>query len=255
MAKSNLPVKYDEELARRAAFYKEAEAATGAGKFLSVRAGQMSFQGSPVNGNKLDIVILDAVFENAYYEGEFDADNPASPVCYAFSHDGKDMKPHEASPKKQHAQCGQPGQPGCCPRNEFGTAERGRGKACKNIRRLAIIPVSKPFTPESVGKSEVAFFKVPVTSVTAYAVHVKQVADLLKKPPLGVVTTLGCQPDPKKQVAVTFGVAAEIKDQKLGSALMNKADSVGGLLVAPYPVFEDEPKKTGGKKKKARKYA
>lgn len=243
-------VNYDEELRRRAALFKEAEAATGAGKFMSFRAGQLTFQGSPVEGNKVDGVILDAIFENAYYEGDFDADNPVPPVCFSFSDTGKDMVPHEKSAKPQNATCKG------CKWNEFGTAEKGKGKACKNIRRLSFIPAGQPFNVEHVNKAELALAKIPVTSVGPYAVYVKSIADLLKMPPLGVITQIGCQPDAKKQVAVTFKTVQQIKDKSILGALLKRADDTAQELRAPYPEpSEDAPKsKKGAGKKGNRKY-
>lgn len=243
MSKSTAVTKWDEKLKASADGYGETESSVALGQFISFRAGQMTFHGSPIEDNKLDTIVLDAVIENAYYEGEFDADNPVSPLCYAFGRDGKVMKPHDQSPKKQHEQC-----QGCWA-NEFNSAERGRGKACKNVRRLALIAVPGKLTVDAILKSEIAYAKVPVTSVPAWAAHVKGIKEVLKKPPFGVVTTIGCVPDQKSQFKVTFKIREEIKDQRLLEALFKRNEEARATIEFPYPVFEDTgaPKRGKGK--------
>jgi len=87
----------------------------------------------------LRLVIVDFNSQNHMYEGEYDQDNPTPPVCFALnkpaSLNGKieGMVPSTRSPNKMNEDCDS------CPMNKFGTDNRGRGKACKNIRRLAVL--------------------------------------------------------------------------------------------------------------------
>jgi hypothetical protein len=50
----------------------EETAASGGGRFFSLRAGQLSFDDAPLPGNQMACVVLDSLMENVYYEGAFD---------------------------------------------------------------------------------------------------------------------------------------------------------------------------------------
>ena len=233
---TNLPVAYDEELARMAQAYKTSEAASATGAFISVRGGVMQWRGAPVAGNKLDVVILASIFENVYYEGKFDPNTVSSPACYAFAKTQDALKPHELAPNKQGDDNGLCA---ACWANAWASDPEGRrGKACRNTRRLAVIP-AQPLTAEAVKSAEQAYLKLPVTSVAAYSAHVMQLAEVLKRPPFGVVTTISVLPDPKNQFRVTFNAAAEIKDRELLAALLTRAKTAEAQITFSYPEFNE----------------
>lgn len=98
------------------------------GNFLSFKGATITFQKQPI-GQKLAIVALHPQFERAYYMGAYDPDNPRAPECYSFD----DIKPHEKSEDPQSPACAN------CKWNEFKTAENGKGKACKEVMRLALL--------------------------------------------------------------------------------------------------------------------
>lgn len=253
-AKSKAPgtavVNYEERLAAMAAESAQNEADVGGGNFISVKSGQLSYQGNTIKGNELDVVVLASVHENCYYPGRFDPDNPQPPVCFAFGTDPKEMAPQPDSAEPQHDQCDG------CPMNEFETADSGKGKACKNIRRLSIIP-GDPLNEETVEAADVAYLKVPVTSVKGWASFVKTVATLDKRPPLGVVCRIGVIPDPKSQFKVTFQ-KVELVPRELLGALMGRADVEKEAIKFPYAKPSEEapaPKGRAGAKKAPAKRA
>ena len=87
--------------------------------------------GSKVEG-PLDLVIVDFVSRNTFYEGTYDPNNITPPACFAIHPEPKQMAPSENSPIKQSDDCAS------CPMNQFGSS--GKGKACKNGRMLAVLP-------------------------------------------------------------------------------------------------------------------
>jgi hypothetical protein len=123
--------------------------------------------------------------------------------------------------------------------NEFGSAERGKGKACKNIRRLGLIAAS-PLNEETVEKGEVAYLKTPVTSVKGWASYVRTLEALNHLPPLGVVTEIGAVPDPKSQFKLTFNFVSNIPD-KLMQSVMDRHDEVANAIEFPYAPPSSEP--------------
>lgn len=231
---------------RLAQFATEAVKAEAAptGALVSAKAGVLQWQGQAVAGNKLDVVIIDSMYENALYEGNYDPDNPQSPVCFAFAHDEEDLRPHEKSEKPQSDTCAN------CAQNEWGTADRGRGKACKNIRRLAMVSAA-PLEAEAITASEVAFMKLPVTSVKNWINHVNTLAAIDKRPPFAVVTTIGTVPDAKTQFKITFTKKDNINDPAILEAVIQRHEAQKATPVAPYAangtVKEQAPKKQSGK--------
>lgn len=234
---------------RFAQFAQEAAAAEEiSGTFITVRGGVMQFNKQPIAGNKLDVVVADSILENVYYEGDFDPDNPSSPVCYAFGKSDDEMRPHPKSSKPQHATCKG------CPMNEFGSADKGKGKACKNTRRLALIPAGESdLNNGRMEISEAAYMKLPVTSVKNWSLYVNQVSVAHKRPPFGVVTEISVTPDPKTQFKVNFtckgAVPADVTD-----AVFKRHYEQAEMIAFPYPeakAEDEEPKaETTGKKKK-----
>lgn len=253
-------VRWEEEMAKDAQTAAAMEANTGGGKFLSVKGGILTWNGAPVPNNKLPVIVLDHVMENVMYEGEYDPESPSSPACFAFGRDEKTMEPHQVV---VDAKTGQEGPCHSCPMNVFGSADKGRGKACKNTRRLGLISAGafgpgdkfKLITdPEYYEKSETAFFKLPVTSVNGFAGFVKQVASALKRPPHGIISRLSIVPDAKSQFKVVFEPMQNVPDA-LMSAVMKRREEIKGLIEFPYSAGgEDKPAAAApkGKGKKGR---
>jgi len=203
---------------------------------ISLKAGIVALDGEPVKGNKLDTVIIAASFLNTYYDQPYDPDNVANPACFAISLDGKNMVPH---PNVTH-----PVNPTCegCPKAEWGSAGgKSRGKACKEVRRLAMIPESALESVEDVEKAELAMVKLPVTSVGAWGNLVNTLAATLKLPPYAVVTELTTQPDAKTQFKVLLTPVRRIENFEILKAVMGKREAATTIVSMPFDVSEAAP--------------
>jgi len=187
---------FEDELAQYAVEAAESESIVGT--FLSFKGGRLSIADNPVAGNKLDCIIVASINENAYYPGKYNPDSPQPPVCFAFGNDEADMAPHEDSPKPQHTSCLG------CPMNEWKSDPNSDGKACKNVRRLALVAADVVNDPSKILGAEQIYAKLPVTSVKEWAKYVHGVATEFKRPPFAVVTTITAEPDPKTQFKVKF---------------------------------------------------
>jgi len=225
-------VKWDEELAKLANIATSTEAGVGGGSFIGTARGILKYQGAEVPNNELNVVVVDHVLENALYRGAYDPDNPQSPICFAFGRTEEEMKPHEASTEPQSEDCAS------CPHNQWGSADVGRGKACKNIRRLALISEGDL---ENVPAAEVAYLKIPVTSTKAWAGYVRQVAQNYQRPPLGVVTTIKLVDDDKSQFKVVSSLAGVIEDGEVIGALIEKNKQVAEEIMFPYQPAQEAP--------------
>lgn len=131
------------------------------------------------DGSKVDtleVVIVDFIGMNTYYEGAYDKDNIAPPTCFAIGQVITDMAPSDNAPVKQSDVCIS------CPMNAFGSS--GTGKACKNMRRLAVLP------PDADADDPLWIIDVSPTGLKSFDGYVRSVASKLSMMPIGVVTTI-----------------------------------------------------------------
>lgn len=215
---------YDEMLAAMAKKATAIEKPTTSN--IGTKAGILTYNGTPVPDNKLNCIVIASTHANLYYEGKYDEKNPTNPVCYAYSEDGENMAPHPKSSKPQHTDCA------TCPWNAWESdPEGGRGKACKNTRRLAIIPSDT--TAEDMPTAEIATMQLPVTSVKVWAQYVNKLDTLFSRPPLGVYTTIGSVPDRKTTFMLTF-LNGPLVDVSLIMPLVKKAEVAQAQLERVY---------------------
>jgi hypothetical protein len=197
---------------------------------LSFRNGRMSYLGQPVPGDRLKCVVVSAIMEHRYFSKKFDPNQPDAPDCFAFSETGEGMVPHDLSFKKQHDNCLE------CPKNQWGSdtlSQSGKGKACKEIRKLAILPVSWL----KGGSDEMAIASLPPTSVKNWGNYVNTVASKVARPYWGVVTEIAVLPHPKNQFEIKFELVEEIPDEYLGR-VGEKIEIALKCLTIPYEKTE-----------------
>lgn len=240
-------IPWDEQLAAEAEALAATEVRTGGGKYISLKGGLMTFDGAPLPGNQLACVVLDSMFENVYYEAAYDPESPAPPTCFAFARDDKSLTPHQVVVEAGQAVS----EDGCasCPHNQWGSAEKGKGKACSNRRRLALIVAGSfdkqgQFNPDLdeavVAESQIAFLKLSPTNTKAWAGYVHQLLQLAKRPPHGVVTKIKVEPDPKTQFRVTFEMVENLDNNVMGT-IMQRREEAKGLIEQPYDLTPPEP--------------
>lgn len=238
--------KWDEELAKYADSAASMEANVGGGQFFSLRGGTLSWQDSPLPDNQMAVIILDSILENVFYDGVYDPNIPQSPSCFAFGREEKELAPHSIVIEAGANQCDNCGD---CPMNEWGTAAVGRGKACRNTRRLAMIPAGtfnqngklEMFDDEDhFASTAIGFMKLPVTSVKGYASFVKQVAGALRRPPFGIITKVKVVDDDKSQFKVVFEPLTTVPDE-LMATIMQRYEEAKSTIDFPYTPNDDEP--------------
>lgn len=248
---------WEEEFERQAAESAKMEESTSTGAFFSLKAGVLAWDGQALENNQMACIVVDSILENVTYDVAFDSDNPTPPRCFAFSRTGEGMKPHNSVFEiKQEVNDTCAG----CPRNEFKTAVKadgspGKGKACRNTRRLALIPAGKldgngKFTPnkkaDEYASATMGFMKLPVTSVANYSAFVKQIAGSLKRPPHGVFTKIKVSPDAKNQFKVTFE-ALDLVPKELIPVVMGRHEEAKLSIEQPYNLEQEEAAPAKGK--------
>ena len=226
--------KWDEKLAALAASSKKlVNELGGGGNFISIRTGVLSTAEGNIPGNKMKVIVLHQIMENDWYESNFDPDTPVSPNCYAFGDTLAEMRPHENCSDPQGGPEG-----GCrgCPKNEFGTADRGKGKACQNRVRMALITADDL---KNGAKAEIRYLKIPPTNLKTWRGYVNQVETTFQLPPLGVVTEIAVGPDPKNQVRVDYSLVGPVDKGSIGE-LLQLQERAAREIAFPYPEMTEE---------------
>lgn len=247
---------WEQEMAGVAVAQAANEKPTGFNSSITFKQGRMKIDDSFVEGNELDVVILAVVHENQWYTGDYDPNVIQTPDCYAIGEVDEDMAPHVESADKQGDEDGK-----ClnCEHNKMGSAEKGRGKACKNVRRIVVVPADALESVEAFEKAEMRTAKIPVTSVRNLGKYMRsKLVEEIKRPTWGVVTTMACGPHEKYQLEVTFEFAELVQfDQELYDAVKRRAaEAQKTLLAASYPKFtEEQVIKTPAKGSRPPKYA
>lgn len=238
-SKSTAVVPWEAEMAARAQKAAAASKVRGLTKKISTRGGILSIDDTPVEDNELRVIVVGATPENQYYTSAYNPNQPTVPACYSFGDpeagdpEGT-MVPHDEAEDKQHEDCAN------CWANKMGTADVGRGKACKNIYRLDIITEDALESADDLKNAEVRMLNVPVMSVKNWTKFVNQLNDDMRRPPEAVVTLLKVVPDAKSQFQIKFSLEEAINfDGELWQAMKSKRAEVVKDLVAPYPKQED----------------
>ena len=260
-------VDWNAELKRQAEAAAKQEAAAGGGQFFSLKAGQLSFGGAVLPGNQMAVIIIDHISENTYYDKPYDADQPGTPICYAFGRDDETITPHDDVSEPQHdAYDAETEKGGCmrCPLNQWGSADMGRGKKCKNRRRLACVSAGtldkdgdlvELVDAKQVADSTCGFLGLPPTAINGWAKYVKNLANVLGRPPRGVITKVTVVPDAKTQFRVEFTPMGSVPDELMG-AVMVRVKEVAGQIEMPYqaPAETAAPAKPAAKVGAKKKY-
>jgi hypothetical protein len=248
MNAKTMPVKWDEELAKHA---KQAAALeTPTTQNISVRGGYMTLNGVSVPNSELDVIVIASTFENQYYDPTkpFDPDNLQYPICFSMSLTGEDMVPDPKSVDIQNADCT------TCPQAQWKSDPiRKKGKACKEKRKLALLPAGQATDVNAIKKAELAILTLPVTSVKNWGNYVNQLSEEHQRPPFAMLTTIRSRPHPKFQLEVSFELKGFVGEEFLG-AVMDRIAPAQTLMTTPYEGTPEDPTKSKEENKKAKKY-
>lgn len=124
----------------------------------------------------LNVIALSSAFDYGWYANPFDGmDSHASPDCFAIGRE-LPLRPHASAPNPQSDLCTS------CPHDKFETAENGRGKACRQRVRLALMTADDA--------DQIAFLRMPPTSIGNWAAFVRQMK-AQGLPPYAAVCAIG----------------------------------------------------------------
>lgn len=192
--------------------------------------------------DELNVIVADFTCEKTFHEKGYVEGENTTPVCFAFGDVEADLKPHPTSAKPQAENCA------TCPHNRFGTADQGKGKACRDHRRLMVLPGD--VKPDDVPTAESLMLSIPPTSIKGWATYIKGLKEL-GRTPWSVITNMVTGPL-KSAFGVFFKLADEV-DGRVYMAIKKRQPALREQLIAPYPPPSEESEKPKAAKGKAKK--
>ena len=132
----NLPVNVDDMIKKQLEAQKGQLGALPSNK-IGLKNKEFTLPDGQKQGGPLECIILDFAWFMVHYPGIYNANNPQQPNCFAVGRENPDgglLSAHETVAKPEGPNCKD------CPKNQWKSAATGRGKACKNQRRLIVVP-------------------------------------------------------------------------------------------------------------------
>lgn len=225
----NLPISYEEQLAKEVAnMAKRISAPTGNRIRFNGNLSIITPDGN--EGEAVDVVIVDFMSNNYFYDRPYNKDNPAPPACFAIGTEPSMLVPSANSPAVQAATCA------TCPMNQFGSSPNGRGKACKNTRVLAVAPVL-----DGGETPPLWLMTVSPSALKPFDAYVHSLASKHRTIPTGVVTEISLDSN-VQYASPKFRVVRPLEGEELGTFMELREEAVSLLTVEP-DVSQYEPVK------------
>ncbi len=151
---------------------------------IRLKDKMFTFPDGQVFTDSIEMVIVDFLAWNSYYTEEFNPKDFKPPVCWAAAERLSDMAPSANAPEPQSDSCS------TCWANEFESG-KGNAKACKNQRRLALLPANS----NDPNSAPMHTMMVPPSSLKKFDAFVNTVARIYELPPVGVTCTIRMHPE------------------------------------------------------------
>lgn len=186
-------------------------------------------------GSEFDVVILDFVSVNLYYDRPYQKDVIFPPACFAIGESPSTMVPSKNAPVKCADTCAS------CAFNQFESALVGKGKACKNTRLIAVAPIDA-----AAGEEPIWIASIPPTSIKPFDAYVSSLAVRHNTSPLGVVTTMYLDPA-SDFAAPRFKLARALENEELEIFFAMRDSAKKRLFVEPDVSGYEAPVKKRGR--------
>jgi hypothetical protein len=208
---------------------------------ISLQGGRMSLNDQLVPGDNLDCIILATTFERAWYDRPYDADDKASPDCFALGAEQYDLAPHENVPNPPSDTCKG------CPMAEFGSAKQGKGPACKTRAKMVVMPAPEGLTADMITAedAQMAIFKTQPTSVKGFSGKGGYTKKLAEKglATWGVVSNILVRPSKKYLHETLFEAVRPLGADDLMAASYSRVPEAVEALKQAYTYDDDDEDK------------
>jgi hypothetical protein len=180
-----LPVNYDEQLAKMAAQLQDKLSPIRGVKITVAQNKMFNFPDGTQTPGPFHAVIVNFLSGNFFFKGRFDAQNITPPACFAIGPEPLKLAPSRNAPEPQSPECNS------CPNNQFGS--EGKGKACKNQRLLAVLVV--PEGGEITTETPLWTLALSPTALKSFDSYALKVARMYNATPVKVVSHIGFDPN------------------------------------------------------------
>ena len=179
-------------------------------------------------------VVLDFNTHHTLYEGAYKKGEVSPVICAALGDNPKAMSPYDSIDEPQASACS-----GCWA-NEFKSANggNGNGKACKQVRNVAIMVEDAQGNIDP--KGPIFVMQTNVTANKVFDAFVKNVAAVYQLPPVGVTVSLGIDSSNPQWNFVTYTNPQPMQDAEIGAFMARQAEARSMLaeevtVVPPTP--------------------
>jgi hypothetical protein len=193
--------------------------------------------------NRLTVAILAGIFDNSYYDRAYNADVVTPPACFSLYHDIEDAVRDDLSPTPISDNCKD------CALNQFESAAIGKGKACRNGRRILVATIYDG----RVNLASLGIINISPTALRNFSKYVKAITVVKKLPLWAVSTTLSFDEDlAYPSLTTSFNGALHGLDIEV---IAKRLPEFEQTVAVPYDVSGYEPPAAlePGKEKKASK--
>lgn len=168
---------------------------------------------------KIACIIVDFIRINSLMP-PYNPNVRTNPKCWAFGRDDSTLAPSPNSPAIQAPTCAD------CAQNKYGSAQNGgRGKACANTYRIAVVP------PDATIDSDIAMIKISPTGLDRWRRYVNQTETAFGAGGFcKVVTQISFDPN-RDYPSLIFSAIERIKHPEVILALCKRAQEE--ILVEP----------------------
>lgn len=243
-AGTGLALSWQQKLAEVTEQGKAPKEKPATGDWISTKGNKFKL-GNTVLGTELDCVVVAWCFERSYYDTDYDPDNISSPACAALTYNEEECYPAEDAANKQCEDCNE------CWANEWESADKGKGKACSDRRRLALVVAGKD------DKMELKGLSIAPTSLPSWREFLNEIETAGLDPMQAAVNISFDDDSEYPQHPLVFEFVDEVKNEKALNLTATMIDPAIKLIESPHDFSnydsEPKPKKNKGNKKKVSK--
>ncbi len=264
---------YKDRMAALVAQTKKAEAP--AGGFISTKGSRLSVGDVRLPNDTIRAIVIEYRKDNEFYPNAYVAGQSAAPICSAIvrpqeiltpwrkpreDDDPENVTYDEATGLVSDSVDPQvPAGHGCdsCRMLEWGSAKlikgkqgSGKGKACRESRRLHLLAADQCTTPEDAARAPFMTLIPPPTSLDNFKRFANEVSTVLGLPVFAAVVDITLVPDDAYMFTIQYKIVEAIKDEGILNALLTRHEQLSGKhITPPKPSDDDDTKNSRGSNK------
>jgi len=188
------------------------------GLSITIKGKSFHFPDGQTSQGPIQLIVLDYRNLYRYFKEAYNPQKLASPSCFALSKSLEGMAPHESAPDPVSDVCKG------CPMNEWGSASQGKGKACKNNVKLAVV------APDATIDTDPFSLIVSPTGLKSWSSFVNGLA-VMGRVPIQAVAEVSFDPQ-QAYPTLKFKAVAAVEEEKI-TMLFGLRDKAQALLDRP----------------------